>query len=170
MKVAIDTGALKSGHKIRGIGVMVDQLIKFLKKDSKKDKGVKIDAVDFEKADLCKYDIVHYPYFFPYVESLPSEKLGRKEIVTIQDIIHLIYPGKYPSGLRGKVNFYKQKMRLKQVDGIITISETSKKDIVRFLRIEAKKIKVIYLAPKKIFKQIKKNSKNLQEVQKRLHG
>jgi glycosyltransferase involved in cell wall biosynthesis len=168
MKVAIDTGALSSGHSVRGIGVMVGEQIAALKSESSKEEGIEIFPVDFLKEDLSKYDIVHYPYFFPYDLTLPS--LGKasatkssKIVVTIQDLIQLIYPDKYPPGIRGKINFFNQRLRLKNVDAIITISETSKKDIVRFLGVKEDKITVIYLAPKEIFRVITDKEK-LREV------
>jgi glycosyltransferase involved in cell wall biosynthesis len=155
MKVAIDSGPLRSGHAVRGIGVMVKEQIEALQKISKKDKTLKVDAVDFEKKDLTGYDVVHYPYFFPYSLTLPPKRTGKKMVVTIQDSIHLIYPKKYQPGIRGKINFLKQKRRLKNVDAIITISETSKKDIVRFLGVRPNKVHVVYLAPKKVFQKLK---------------
>lgn len=154
MRIAIDKGSLSGGHSVRGIGVMVREQIRALQEESKKDKALEINAVDFSKKDLSKYDIVHYPYFFPYYLTLPAEKVGKRNVVMVQDLIHLIYPNNYPAGIGGKINFFKQKLRLKNADAIITISETSKKDIVRFLGVEAEKVHVVYLAPKKIFKKL----------------
>jgi glycosyltransferase involved in cell wall biosynthesis len=159
MKIAIDTGALSSGHSVRGIGVMVGEQIAALKRESRKQEGINIYPVDFSKEDLSSFDILHYPYFFPYDLTLPS--LGKasaakssKIVVTIQDLIQLVYPDKYPPGIKGKMNFLSQRLRLRNVDAIITISETSKKDIVRFLGVNEDKITVIYLAPKEIFRVI----------------
>ncbi len=104
---------------------------------------------------MSEFDIVHYQYFFPHLLTLPSSKVANKVVVTIQDLINLIYPKNYPPGIQGKINFFKQKQRLKNTDAIITISETSKKDIVRFLGVDSKRIHVVYLAPKKIFKKIR---------------
>lgn len=154
MKVAFDNQALHSGHAVRGIGVMVDEQISSLEKEADRTKEIDFKVLDFSKNDLSKYDVVHYPYFFPYTKTFPPKKLSRYEVVTIQDLIQLIYPEVYPSGVRGKLNFFWQKMRLREVDSIITISETSKKDIVRFLNIPTSKIEVVYLAPKKKFKKI----------------
>jgi len=154
MRIAVDNGALSDGHSVRGIGVMVREQIQAIRKETLKDEALTIDGVDLEKTSLGKYDIFHYPYFFPYSPTLPAKKTNQKVIVTIQDLIQLVYPKNYPPGIRGRIDFTKQKLRLKNVDGIITISETSKKDIVRFLGVKPEKIRVIYLAPKKIFKPI----------------
>lgn len=170
IKVAIDSGCLREGHAVRGIGVMVGEQIAALNKITKKQKDIKIEAFDFstehQTLAVGDYDVVHYPYFFPYSLTLPSQKYANKVVVTIQDLIPLIYPKHYPPGIHGRINLVKQKMRLRNVDAVITISETSKKDIVRFLGVPAEKIHVVYLAPKKIFKKLENGNWKL-EIKKR---
>src|SRR3989344_2745905 len=113
MKIAIDSGPLSGGHAVRGIGKMVSGQIEAMKRLRYKD--IKLETFDFQsedgkkKLENGKYDIVHYPYFFPYSLTLPTQKQGKKTVVTIQDLIHLIYPKHYPSGIRGKLNLLKQK-------------------------------------------------------------
>lgn len=145
MRVAIDSGPLNSGDAIRGIGFHTRELITELQK--LQDNDFKIDAVDFRTTNLTKYDIVHYPYFHPHSLTLPFNKPSRKVVVTIHDLIRLVYPNAYPPGFKGRINFFLQKFNLRNVDAVITISETSKKDIVRFLNIPPEKIFVTYLAP-----------------------
>src|SRR3972149_12199431 len=163
MKIAIDSGPLSGGHAVRGIGKMVREQIEGVKR--LRDEDIKLEVFDFQsengkwKLENGKYDIVHYPYFFPYALTLPPQKYGKKVVVTIQDLIHLVYPKQYPPGFRGRLNLLRQKSRLKNVDAIITISETSKKDIVRFLGIPAEKVHVIYLAPTNTYKVIKDKEK-----------
>jgi glycosyltransferase involved in cell wall biosynthesis len=165
-------GPLKGGHSVRGIGKMVEGQVEAIKRLS--DKAIKLDTFDFSTNHNTlitgHYDIVHYPYFFPYSFSLtlPEKKYGKKVVVTIQDLIHLIYPKNYPPGIRGKLNLFKQKQRLKNVDAVITISETSKKDIVRFLNIPADKIHVTYLAGQKFIKK-EKDRKKLNLVRKKFN-
>lgn len=149
IKVAIDSAPLSSGDKVRGIGVHTKELIKAI--DLTKSKEVRVEVVDFKKTPLEEYDIVHFQNFNPYLTTLPSEKNSKKMVITIHDLIYLVYPDHYKAGIKGGINFLKQKSRLKNFDGIITISETSKKDICRFLNIEAEKIHVVPLAPKNIF-------------------
>jgi glycosyltransferase involved in cell wall biosynthesis len=151
MRIAVDKGPLTSGHRVRGIGTYTRELIKALKRLRYKD--IRIFDVDFNKTDLTKYDLVHYPFFDPHSITLPFSKPA-KIIVTIHDLIPLIYPKNYPPGLRGSFRFFIQKYLVKNVDRVITVSETSKKDIVRFLGVPAEKIDVIYEAPRRIFKQI----------------
>lgn len=148
MRVAIDSGPLNSGDSVRGIGFHTKELIRELQ--MLQGKNFKIDAVDFKTSDLSKYDIVHYPYFHPHALTLPFKKPSKKVVVTIHDLIRLIYPEAYPPGFRGQINFLFQKFNLRNVDAVITISETSKKDIVRFLGISPEKIFVTYLAPQSV--------------------
>jgi glycosyltransferase involved in cell wall biosynthesis len=58
-------------------------------------------------------------------------------------------------GIRGFAKLVINKYLIrKNVDAIITISETSKKDICRFLGVDPKIVHVIYLAPREIFKKL----------------
>jgi glycosyltransferase involved in cell wall biosynthesis len=162
IKVAIDSGPLTGGHAIRGVGAYTVSLIKHLRKI----KSLKIETVDFKKTALSGYDIVHYPYFHPFFITLPFFK-KTTTFVTIHDLIPLIYPKHYPPGIKGRLRYFIQRMLVKKVDIVIAVSETSKKDIVRFLNIPQEKIKVVYEGPKKIFKSIPKDSEKLKEVAKK---
>lgn len=150
MRIAIDAGPLTSGHKVRGVGFYTKSLIKAL--------GKNVEAIDARTANLTKYDLIHIPYFNPFLFSFPENISNYKFAVTIHDLIPLIYLKHYSPGIRGKLNFLKQKMILKKAKAIITDSETSKKDIVRFLGIKQDKIHVVRLAAGKNFKKISSTS------------
>lgn len=158
IKVAIDAGPLTSGHKVRGVGFYTKELVKALGQGSKRVKGLKVEAVNVEMADLSKYDLIHIPYFNPFLLSFPENISDYNFVVTIHDLIPLVYPKHYQPGVRGKLTFLKQKTILKKAKAIITDSETSKKDIVRFLGINPNKIYVIRLAQGEIFKKISDTS------------
>lgn len=152
IRVALDKNVLTSGHSVRGIGVHSKELIDSLLK--LKIKDMIFESVDFSKANLSTFDVVHYPYFHPFFVTLPFRP-PTKTVVTIHDLLPLIYPKNYPPGIRGKLRFQIQKVLVKQIDSVITISETSKKDIVRFLGVNEKRVNVIYLAPKSIYRKLK---------------
>lgn len=162
-RVAIDKNPLISGHKIRGVGFHTRNLIDEFK--NIKGSNFKIDVVDFEKTDLTKYDLVHYQYFNPYIFSIPKT-FPTKAVVTIHDLIYLIYPKAYPAGIKGKINLDIQKKRIKKADAIITISNTSKKDILRFLGVDPQKIYPIHLAASNIFRKLE-DGKWKGEIKKR---
>jgi len=171
MRIAIDSGPLESGHKVRGIGMYTKELVKALNEKTEKLKNLKIEAVDFRKADLSKYDVVHYTHFNPYFLTLPRTKPAR-EVITIHDLIQLVYPKQYAAGLKGKFRYYLQKSLIKRVDAIIAVSETTKKDIIRLLGIRPKKITVIHEAPRKVFKKLSKDTTALRSavVKYKLHN
>ena len=146
LKVAVDSGPLAGGDSVRGIGVYTRELL----------KALKMDGVDVSKEDLDKYDIVHFTRFNPFRVSVPSKKPKKtKFILTIYDLIPLIYPHNYPPGVKGWLKWQTNKILVKKnIDAIITISETSKKDICRFLEIGPEKVFVTRLAPPEIFRKV----------------
>lgn len=153
IKVAIDKKPLESGHKVRGVGFYT----KLLSENLSKIKGLEIDVVNLDEVEEGKYDILHYQSFHPYFLTLPRTRKG-KNIVTIHDLIPLVYPNRYPGGIKGKLIFAWQKHLFKNIDAVITVSETSKKDTVRFLGIDKKKIFPVLLAPREIFRKLKHGS------------
>lgn len=145
MKIAISIHPLKSGHKDRGIGFYTSNLIENLKKDSS------LNIQEFNNLSEVKdADVVHYPWFDLFSHTLPIKKKF-KTVVTIHDVIPLVFPKQYPMGLRGKVNFLFQKIALKDCN-IITDSETSKRDIAKYLKINKERIEMVHLAANENFR------------------
>mgnify|MGYP001558649206 FL=1 len=143
MKIFVDTSPLQTGHAVRGVGFYTKELTKALGTNKK------VALVESEN----KADVVHYPFFDLFFLTLPSKK-KKPVVVTVHDVIPLLYPKEYKPGIRGKAKFLIQKNRLKKVDAIITDSETSRKDIVRLLDIPKEKVFVTYLAPADRFRPI----------------
>lgn len=151
MKVAFLSGVNSGLDNTRGIGVHTNTLILELKKLKNKDFEI------VENADNA--NITHITKFNPFFLSVPFSKPSKKVVLTIHDLIPLIYPEHYPPGIKGWINFLINKYLIwKNVDSVITISETSKKDICRFLKVDPKIVHVIYLAPRRIFKKITSTS------------
>ena len=156
LKVFIDQVPLRSGHAARGIGSYIRNLVDAL------NKGKEVKLV----GNIGDADLVHYPYFDLFFLTLPLSK-PKSTVVTIHDVIPLIYPEHYKQGIKGWLKFQMQKRSLKNVDAIITDSETSKKDILRFLDVPQDKIHIIHLAPSPSFKKIaQKNSVLPRTVEK----
>lgn len=85
-----------------------------------------------------RLDLIHFPhYIYPFWAGLPA-------VVTIHDLIHLLFPRHH------RTPFHRWYARLVMVQGarrarrIITVSEHSKGDILRHLKVPAHKVKVIY--------------------------
>ena len=158
MKVALDTSPLISGHESRGIGAYTKNLVEELKRGR-----WDFDFVFFENGNYSsEVDLVHYPYFDLYFKTLPL-KSEKPRIVTIHDVIPLVFPEHYPAGIRGRVNFFFQKIALKNVDAVICDSRTSKEDIANKLSFPKNKIHIVYLAVSSSFKKID-DQKFLNEV------
>lgn len=153
MKIAIVSGASKKGDSVRGIGAHNSNLFDAFKRNS--NKKIEIPEVGKDE-DLSKYDVVHFTSFRPFFISLPFTKpKNTKFVLTIHDLIPLIYPKHYPAGIKGTVRFLINKFLIKKyVDRIITISETSKKDICRFLHVKPEIVHVVYIAPKKVIRKL----------------
>lgn len=90
-------------------------------------------------------DIIHYPFFDLFYHSLPLIKL-KPTIVTIHDLTPLVMSKYYPVGIRGRLNFFFQKLSLRGVNAIITDSENSRRDTIKILNINPSKIFVTPLA------------------------
>lgn len=74
-----------------------------------------------------------------------------KKIVTIHDLIFLRYP-KYYSWFDRKIHYFKFKKAAIEADLITAISEQTKHDIVKYLKIPETKIRVVYQGCHNIFK------------------
>ena len=88
-----------------------------------------------------------------------------KKIVTIHDLIFERYPQFY-SFFDRKIHFWKFKKSVEMADLVIAISEQTKKDIVKFLKIPEEKIRVVYQGCHQAFKE-KPNEEFLLQIQKK---
>ncbi|MDO8487462.1 MAG: glycosyltransferase family 1 protein [Candidatus Curtissbacteria bacterium] len=160
MKVAIDASPLNSGHSVRGIGSYTQKLIENLK------TVPGIELIQFDNGHIPSADVTHYPYFDLFFHTLPVAK-KQKRIVTIHDVIPLIFPNRFPSGIKGYISLFFQKRGLKNTDFVICDSKTSKNDISDKLSIPKERIEVIYLAASESFKKID-DVKRLKSVKRKL--
>lgn len=148
MRVAINTLPLKTAHKIRGIGYYTRNLLENLKRD------FTLEVIEFtDLSEIKDADIVHYPWFDLFFHTLPIRK-RLPTVVTIHDTEPLIFPKNYPVGIKGKFNFLLQKISLSNCKLVISDSQASKKDIIKFFKIDDSKIDVIPLAADSKFKPL----------------
>ena len=149
MKVGINVTPLYSGHKLRGIGYYTKNLLDHLRKEEN------VEVSEFTNLSEVKdVNLIHYPWFDFYFHTLPIFN-PFPTIVTIHDVIPLVFAKKYPVGIKGKINFYLQKFALNNCKFIITDSSVSKRDIQKYLRIEEKRVVVIPLAADQKFGVLK---------------
>ena len=132
--------------KVRGVG----RYLQILKENF-------TDWIFSNKLQVTSYKLQVFinPFFNFLQKPTTFKRIAKKQIAVIHDLIPLKYPDKFPAGIRGNFNIFLNKLALKNYDLIITDSQTSKKDIIRILKVPEEKIKVIYPCLPKIFSALK---------------
>src|SRR5581483_5067330 len=157
MRIALDISPLTIGHasqhKVRGSGFYLENLKRSLLDHFPDNKYIFFTP----KEQLSGVDIVHIPYFEPFFRTLPLQKRF-PTVVTVHDLIPLVFPKHFPPGIRGQIKWQIQKLALKNMNAIITDSFASKRVIARILSYEEDKIHVVYLAADAVFKSVKNTS------------
>jgi len=174
MKIGIDAQTTM-GQKT-GFGFYVKNLVENLKKIDKKNqyflfkpkascdfsapKRFIWDQIRISKlAKEKKVDILHQPCF-----SLPLF-YGGKIVATIHDLIAVKYGEDIP--FFSRMYFSKwMPLTYKKADAIISISEHTKRDIIKYFRIPEEKITVIYEAANASYKKID-DQKGIGDVRKK---
>jgi glycosyltransferase involved in cell wall biosynthesis len=86
------------------------------------------------------FDIFHPTYYDPYFENYVGSK---PVVVTVHDMIHEIYSEHLPNDRKTSM---RKASAIRAADAIITVSENTKRDLIRILSIPANKIHPIHLA------------------------
>lgn len=150
MHIAIDVTPLHSGHSGRGIGTYTRNLVSALASH----EGQHTYSMFTHRQGIPQgADIVHVPYFDPFFLTLPLLK-QKPTVVTVHDLIPLVFPDRFPAGLRGSLKWQIQKWSLRGAKRIVTDSGNSKDDIERICGIGAENIDVVYLAPDPSYRRI----------------
>ncbi len=144
------------GSFSRGVGFYTARLYRGLL-----ELGINVELIglSYIPTTYARFDLVHFTYFDPFFLTLPPF-IGKKTIVTIHDMIPLLFPQGFPRGVRGEAKWQIQKRLVSQVDSIITVSKASKNDIVDILSYPKSKIFVTYEAASEEFKKIPGIKKN----------
>jgi glycosyltransferase involved in cell wall biosynthesis len=165
IKVAIDISPLESSHQFRGIGSYTKRLVAALEKVDEKNKYILINQ---QSAVINQqFDLIHYPYFDLFWLTLPFKK-PKPTVVTVHDLIPLVFPDKFPKGIKGWLKYQIQRQSLRRAEAIITDSENSKRDIMKFIGFPQEKIYVVYLAAAEAFKPIKSTAR-LEQIKKKYY-
>lgn len=143
MRIAISTLPLSSEHKDRGIGTYTSELIEALKTHA---SGHQFSFFTKVTEIPKNADVVHYPFFDPFFLTLPVFR-DKPTVVTVHDLIPVLFPEHFPRGIRGEVKWQVQRRNVSNVSHIITDSENSKKDIMRLIGFDPDRVTVVPLAP-----------------------
>ena len=104
------------------------------------------------------------PSWNPFSSPISQFPISSFKFLIIFDTIPLKYSSHFPVGIKGKINLWSNKQALKNFDKIITISEVSKQDIIKYLNIPEEKIEVIYPCLAKIFLSSKKQKTSSKQI------
>ena len=152
MKVGIDISAMNSMSKGRGIGFYTDNLIEALKKYT----DIEVKVIE-DESDISAVDLIHYP-FFDFFKPTLKVRHDFPVVVTIHDVIPLLFPKHYPPGIKGRSNLIRQKLALRKVKVIITDSESSTLDVKKVFSTNSNKVFTVYLDCNENFKKIEDKS------------
>lgn len=99
-----------------------------------------------------KFDLIHYPHFNSPIF------YPKKSICTIHDITPLFFPGhKMKSIVRRLAYRLVFKATLAKAQKIIAVSKSTKRDLIKHLRVNPQKIQIIYEGVDERFKPIENN-------------
>lgn len=146
MKLNINTKPLTDGNAGRGVGQYTRMLIEAI--------GTYTNIGLVESSSEA--DVVHYPFFDLFFLTLPLSK-PIPTVVTIHDVIPLLYPKQYPKGVRGAIKQLIQISSLGGVKRIVTDSNCSTNDVVKYLNQPKEKVETVYLAPDPEYSPATKN-------------
>lgn len=166
MNIALDVSPLEEklvlGHRVRGTGFYIKNL-----KSSLLQYFPNNNYTFFSRGDSLSQniDIVHYPYFEPFFLTLPSKKLNRT-IVTVHDLTPFVFPDHFKIGIKGNIKWLLQKRALKNANAIITDSQSSKNDVIKYTGISESKITVVYLAAGSAF-GVQRSASRIHSIRKK---
>lgn len=163
MKIAIDVSPLQTGHKVRGVGFYLEHLKKTLLKYYPENSYKFFIRGEELPKDV---DLIHFPYFEPFFLALPLYK-RYKTVVTVHDLTPIVFPENFPRGIVGEIKWRMQRFSLKKANEIITDSESSKKDVKKYIGASDKKISVVHLAAGEEFKVINNKEAIINNLRKK---
>lgn len=162
MRIGIDISPLNNDHKTRGVGFYTKELINSLQKYEKSHEFVLFDKQNPLPGEV---DLIHLPFFDPFW--LTCHRDSRiPTVVTVHDLIPLVYPDHFPRGLRGEIKWQIQRYNLRGAEQVITDSQASKVDIGRIVPYPADRISVIYLAPSAEYFEIEDRDEKAKVLRK----
>lgn len=147
---------------MRGTGVYTQNLIDALKRY---EKGHTFSYFSRVEDIPPEASVVHYPFFDPFFVTLPLRK-PKPTVVTVHDMIPLVFPDKFPAGVRGSIKWQIQKLSLMGARAVITDSMVSAGDIIRVMGKPSGWVHTVPLAPDPKFKPVKAAA-SLDEMRKR---
>ena len=157
-KIAIDARMIE----MSGIGTYIQHIIdqdiydialgdeNTIHKYNQHIKVIPFDAKIYSLSEQIKFpakqlkeegvSLIHFPHY-----NVPFFYRG-KYVVTVHDLIHLVYPQYLKNGVARYYSKLLMSHAIKGAAHLFTVSEYSKKDIIKFFKVPEKKISITYNA------------------------
>lgn len=164
MKIVINAACLGSGHKARGIGRYTQQLVAAMGRINSGHKIILTSKID----SVSGVDLIHYPFLDLFHSKLPFCKPAPREVITIHDLIPLKLPLFFKPGLRSGINLRYQKWKVRRMEGVITDSECSRRDVISVLGVSPDRVHKVYLGVDASFKPRSEEEKKIIRKKYRL--
>jgi glycosyltransferase involved in cell wall biosynthesis len=95
-----------------------------------------------KKLQKSEFDVFHPTYYDDYF----LKSIGDKPfVVTFHDMIHEKFSDQFPELQMDKYIFNQKKILIKRANKIITVSETTKRDVMDIFNVDGRNIDVVYL-------------------------
>lgn len=132
------------GNKEELEGIGLDKIVEF----NTPIYGIK-EQLKFPYKELknLKPDILHVPHY-----NVPIFYKGNM-IVTIHDLTHLVYKEFFGSSLKILYAKIMMKIAIKKSKIVLTVSENTKRDLIKYFKVDENKIKVTYLGVKEAVRE-----------------
>ncbi|NMM61586.1 glycosyltransferase family 4 protein [Clostridium sp. P21] len=179
MKIGIDARGV-NWYKGTGIGTYTDKILRYMINSHKENlyhmywSGGDYESFRSENSKILMTSKKYYKFFEQYyfpnnlrnenidIYHIPQNGIGLspniscKKVVTIHDLIPYILPETVGKGYL--IKFLKEMPKIMETcDGIITVSECSKRDILKFFPMDESKVFVTPLAADKKYKPLDKS-------------
>lgn len=109
---------------------------------------------------IWRYAPIKYNYLFrrnadiyQFLNFVIPPNISGKVITTIHDLTYILYPNTMDTSNRKRLE-KDMHSTVKRADYIITISESSRKDIIKYLHVDENKIQVIYPGVDEVYKKV----------------
>lgn len=131
----LDPTIRDAASSVRGVGRYLQLLKEQLPTDTQ--FVASCHEVPFESCFLI-------PFYTFHTQPIAYRRVARIQLAVIHDLIPQKYPKHFPVGIRGYIYTSIHRLLLRNYDGIITDSITSKKDIINYTRRPEQTVHVLY--------------------------
>ena len=101
----------------------------------------------------CDIDVAYFPYYYPMLYG-GAVFTKSKKVLTIHDLVPLLYPETQPSLIEAKIWTLHMKKLVHSFAFLTADSESTKRDIVEHFNVSEERVRVIYPGCNPLFRQV----------------